>query len=284
MLYDRTYMRKPLFQDGFSLVDKLIILLLASFVFQSLMALAGFDSSFSNKVSLSRDGLGSGFLWTLISYSLLHEGPLHLVFNLLGIYFIGRSVNRDVKPSDFIWLSLLSVMLGGIFWLCVNSGSLRLIGASAIVSGYLSYFCLQRPNAPISFLLFFVLPLKLKPKVILYGVIGLEIYGLIFSELSRTGGIAHSAHLGGVTAGFLFYILQKNNFSLPVFKFSTGSKFNVKKSSPFAPDFQVNMSTDEHIYEEVNRILDKINAKGFGSLTNTEKQLLDKAKSFLQKD
>ena len=284
MLYDRKYMRKPLFQDDLCLADKLIILLLSSFIFQSLISLFGFELSLIKKLSLSRDSFGSGYLWAFISYSTLHEGPLHLVFNLLGIHFIGRAVNRDLKSSDFIWLSAISAMLGGIFWLLLNSGSSSLIGASAVVSAYLTYFCLQRPNEPISFLLFFVLPLSLKPKVILYGVMGLEIYGLLFSELSHSGGIAHSAHLGGITAGFAYFMLLRHKFSLPTVKFRTRASFNFKKNKNHKPDFQVNMSTDEHIHEEVDRILDKINAKGFGSLTTSEKQLLDKAKSFLQKD
>ena len=284
MLYDRKYMRKPLFQDGLCLADKLIILLLSSFIFQSLISLFGFELSLIKKLSLSRDSFGSGYLWAFISYSTLHEGPLHLVFNLLGIHFIGRAVNRDLKSSDFIWLSVISAKLGGIFWLLLNSGSSSLIGASAVVSAYLTYFCLQRPNEPISFLLFFVLPLSLKPKVILYGVMGLEIYGLLFSELSHSGGIAHSAHLGGITAGFAYFMLLRHKFSLTTVKFRTRASFNFKKNKNHKPDFQVNMSTDEHIHEEVDRILDKINAKGFGSLTTSEKQLLDKAKSFLQKD
>ena len=79
-------------------------------------------------------------------------------------------------------------------------------------------------------------------------------------------------------------ILKRNNFSFPTFKFRISSKSKEKDRKHPTPDFQVNLSTDEHIYHEVDRILDKINAKGFGSLTNSEKQLLDKAKSFLQKD
>jgi len=284
MLYDRKYMRKPLFQDGLHLADKLIILLLVSFVIQSLISLLGFEHSFINKISLSRDGLGSGYLWTLVSYSILHEGPLHLVFNLLGIHFIGRAVNRDIKSSDFVWLSAISAILGGVFWLLLNSGASSLIGASAVVSGYLAYFCLQRPNEPINFLLFFVLPLSLKPKIILYGVIGLEIYGLIFSELSHGGGIAHSAHLGGISAGFAFFMLQASNFSFPAVKFRAKAKSNFREKKTYKPDFRVNISTDQDVHEEIDRILDKINAKGFGSLTNSEKQLLDRAKSFLQQD
>ena len=278
-------MKSPLFQERFSLVDKLIILLLVSFVIQSSFSLFGFGFFITTSVSLSLKALSDGFLWTVLSYAGLHEGPLHLIFNLLGIHFIGRSVCRELGRNEFILLSVLSILFGGIFWLCVDSGSGILIGASAMVCGYLSYFCLTKPNQPISFLLFFILPLTLRPKVILYGVIALEVYGFLFNEISKSGGIAHSAHIGGIVAGILFFILLKNGLSIPVVKFRSRkrNRNHSSKTHPATTDFKVNFATDTRIHEELDRILDKINEKGFGSLTDQEKVFLDKAKSNLKK-
>jgi len=286
MLYDRKYMKKPFFQERFSLVDKLIVLLLTSFVFQSFCSLFGFEIFLMTKASLSIEGLSNGYVWTVLSYAALHEGPLHLIFNLLGIHFIGRSLCRDLQNKDFVWLTTLSAILGGFLWLSFNNGRGSLIGSSAIVSGYLSLFCLTRPNQPISFLLFFILPVSLKPKVIFYGVLALEVYGFIFSELGKDGGIAHSAHLGGIVTGLLFFFFLKNGFTLPVVKFRFLSKKRVSftKKRQVTPDFTVNFSDDSHIHNEIDRILDKINEHGFGSITDEEKTILDKAKSYLQKD
>ncbi len=278
-------MKSPLFQERFSLVDKLIILLLVSFVIRSIISLFGFGLFITNNVSLSVKSLSDGFLWTVLSYASLHEGPLHLIFNLLGIHFIGRSVSRELGSNEFILLSVLSTLLGGISWLCVDSGNGILIGASALVCGYLSYFCLSKPNQPISFLLFFILPLTLRPKIILYGVIALEVYGFLFNEISQVGGIAHSAHLGGIVAGILFFMLLKNGISIPVVKFRSRNRRrnHSAKTHPATTDFKVNFATNTKIHEELDRILDKINEKGFGSLTDQEKAFLDKAKSNLQK-
>ena len=86
------------------------------------------------------------------------------------------------------------------------------LGASAFVMSCLTYLCLQKPNDPITFLLFFILPVKLKPKFLLMGILGLEVYGFVFGELQNSSSIAHSAHLGGMMIGLLY--------SHPLFNFS----------------------------------------------------------------
>ena len=48
-------------------------------------------------------------------------------------------------------------------------------------------------------------------------------------------------------------------------------------------DYSVNLDDREMVEQEVDRILDKINDKGFGSLNEDEKRTLDKAKSLLGK-
>ena len=155
------------------------------------------------------------------------------------------------------------------------------------------------------------LPVTLKPKIILYAVLGYELYFLIFEELAATNydqrvtnmkvAIAHSAHLGGIAAGYIFYLLHKRGFQFPTFKLRTRnskmSKSNAQSATPepripnaksqaqnhTPSDFKVNISGSDNMQNEIDRILDKINDKGFGSLTHDEKLLLDKAKSFLNK-
>ena len=79
------------------------------------------------------------------------------LFNLLGIYFIGKALENFLNPRQLGTLFFGSVLSGSIVWLAANwgqSGS-TLIGASAGVLGLLTYFCMTRPNEPVTFLLFF---------------------------------------------------------------------------------------------------------------------------------
>ena len=91
--------------------------------------------------------MGRQFLikpWTFITYSFLHDTrqalPLHLLFNLLGIYFIGKALENFLNPQ--LGTLFLGVFSGSIVWLAANwgqSGS-TLIGASAGVLGLLLTF------------------------------------------------------------------------------------------------------------------------------------------------
>ena len=206
--------------------------------------------------------------------------------NLLGLHFISRSVEERIGPNKFRLFIAVCLISGSLTWLLFNfNTNSHLIGFSAVILGSLCFFCLDRPNQPITFLLFFVLPVTIKPKWLLFGVIGLEIYGLLNAELSGLGGIAHSAHFGGICAGFIYYMFVTKNISMPIkFTFLPASSQNHNKSTKSLnrkTNYKVNFGMSSSIKNETDRILDKINEKGFGSLTTTEKETLEKAKKLL---
>ncbi|MFP6900693.1 MAG: rhomboid family intramembrane serine protease, partial [Opitutales bacterium] len=193
---------------------------------------------------------------------------------------------------------------GGLLWLVVSQSNYEgtvanspyLLGASAAAFGILAYFCAQRPNETITLLLFFVIPCRLKPKWVLWGFLGISVYGLIFSEiygsnpgLGSKDGIAHSAHLGGLLAGILYYRMHVTGglagSSIPTIKVKRPAWMKVgSEKNPVAPaNYTVNFSSRETVQAEVDRILDKINDHGFGALTDEEKKTLDRAKNILNK-
>jgi membrane associated rhomboid family serine protease len=272
-------MRKPLGVSLKSLTDYLIFFIILVFLLQSVIRFFGSDVWVLKFFSLSSGGLSSGLIWTFLTYSFLHEGPFHLLFNIIGIHFISRNVEHSLDSRSYVALYLLSACLGALFWVSFNIGGSFLIGSSAFVMASLTYFCLQRPNQPMTFLLFFILPVTLKPKYLLLGVLGLELYGFLFSELNinNSSGIAHSAHLGGMIAGAIVYTPFFTKLNFPKFTFTKSSiqrkKFTQKNS------YSINVGLNKNLEEEVDKILDKINENGFGSLTDEEKKLLEKAKS-----
>ena len=112
------------------------------------------------------------------------------------------------------------------------------------------------------------------------GVVGLELYGFIFSELQNTSNIAHSAHLGGMIAGFILSTSFGKSIVLPKFSFkSSKTKSSKQKSAVSVTDYSIDSEVTDDLEIQVDKILDKINEKGFGSLTDREKSLLEKAKS-----
>ena len=262
------------------ITDFLILSLIISFIFQSILKLFGVDLSILRSFGFSLESVMSGLVWTFFSYSFLHEGPLHLLFNILGIHFISRNIEYSLTRDSYIMLFLLSVLFGSITWLAFNLDGGFLIGTSAFVMASLTRFCLMRPDNPITFLLFFVLPLSLKPRYLLLGVVGLELYGFIFSELQNTSNIAHSAHLGGMIAGFILSTSFGKSIVLPKFSFKPSkTKSSNQKSAVSVTDYSIDSEVTDDLEIQVDKILDKINEKGFGSLTDREKSLLEKAKS-----
>src|ERR1700743_573611 len=96
MLDDRPYMR-PDYRPGGSfrfhmpLSIAMIIVLIAAFALQEINAVY-FKFDVLNYLALSNTGLKHGYVWQLLTYQFLHGGPLHLLFNALGLWFFGRPV------------------------------------------------------------------------------------------------------------------------------------------------------------------------------------------------
>jgi hypothetical protein len=157
---------------------------------------------------------------------------------------------------------------------------------SALIVLYACFF----PNEEITLLLFFVLPVNVKPKYVAYFLLALDLCGFLFYEMLGAAsplGAYHSAHLGGMAAGWIYFrYIHDADFSidrgradieLPKWIKQRGA---AKTPSP-APAFSVNIGDKGHLRAEVDRILDKINSDGFGSLSATEKKVLDDAKGLI---
>lgn len=265
-----------------SLTDLIILILIFCFVLQSILKLLGGESALFSLVGLSGLNLTNGYIWTLFTYALLHEGIIHLLWNLLLIHFVSRKVEQYTFKSEFIILVAASVTSGSMFWILFNYNVGTLIGASAFAMGSLTHFCLKRPNEPMTFLLFFILPVTIKPKYLLLIFVSLEFYFFIFNELAGNSQIAHSAHLGGAFAGLLLSSKNFASINIPKFsfKFSKSPK-RANKEKKATYNYTLN-KTSTNYESEIDKILDKINEKGFGSLNQEEKELLEKAKNLFK--
>jgi membrane associated rhomboid family serine protease len=294
MLSDRAYMRDDYHQPKTSVLVWLIVAIVAGFLLQTIfLRWFGVGREFTNLFALTIGGLQSGKVWTLLTYSFLHSPAnlMHIVGNLLGLYFLGRELLPIMGERRFLGFYATAVLTGGLLWTATNwnSGGVAL-GASAGVSGLLIIFACLYPNRQITFLLFFVLPVTLKPKYVAWVLLGLDLCGFVFYEVMGAAspfGFAHSAHLGGMFAGWIYFRYvhegqwrlkrRSANFELP--------KWARRKTQTAAesPRYQVNISSRSDLKAEVDRILDKINSQGFGSLTDEEKRVLDSAKDMLSR-
>jgi len=152
------------------------------------------------------------YLWQLFSYMFLHStsGFAHIIFNMYALFIFGMPVERLWGSKKFLIYYLTCGIGAGlaIFIIALVSGGLGYyiptIGASGAVFGLLLAFGILFPDVEI--LLFFIIPVKARTLVILYGALEL------FLELS--GGfdnISHIGHLGGLATGILYFIITRKH-------------------------------------------------------------------------
>ncbi|MCW5549977.1 MAG: rhomboid family intramembrane serine protease [Opitutaceae bacterium] len=297
MLSDRPYMRDDhggYRAPGTSMLTWIIVAIIAGFILQNIF-LRWFNagSLFHYNLALTAEGFQAGKVWTLLTYSLLHSTSnlLHIIGNLLAIYFLGRELIGLLGERRFLGFCLTAVAVGGLAWTAVHwNGGGILLGASAATCGLLAVFACFFPNRQITFLLFFILPVTVKPKYLAWAVLGLDACGFVFYEIMGAVspfGIAHSAHLGGMLTGWIYHrYIHDSHWSLPWQRTEmTLPRWarKAKVSTNPAPRYTVNLENAADLRAEVDRILDKINSEGFGALTAEEKRVLDGARDQLSR-
>ena len=144
-----------------------------------------------------------GFVWQIFTYMFLHGGSMHLLLNMYAVFIFGISIEDVWGPKKFLFYYLFCGTGAGISIFLINiiqgSGSyIPTVGASGAVFGLLLAFGILFPEAEI--LLFFIVPLKAKYLVFIFG--GLE----LFLELTGSmGNISHIGHLGGLLFGVIYF-------------------------------------------------------------------------------
>lgn len=162
------------------------------FVLQNLIK--GFDSWFSLSPTLV---LPWNFqLWRVVTYMFLHGGTLHLLFNMLGLFMFGCSIEREWGTRLFYRYYFLCG-LGAALFAFIPYGpfySIPIIGASGAIYGILLAYGMLFPRSQIWIMMAF--PVEARHLVLALGVIA------FVSSLTGGGGVAHIVHLGGLLTGF----------------------------------------------------------------------------------
>jgi len=220
--------------------------------------------------------------WTPITYMFMHVGFLHLLFNILGLYWFGKLFLYHLEGDKLLSVYLLGGLAGAalyvaaynIFPIFENSNSI-LLGASGSVFAILVAIAFYDPNREL------LLPLfgsfKLKYVAAFYVLLSII-------NISSTNAGGNIAHLGGAVWGW-FYISQLRNgkdLGAGLVKlldnlakwFKPKSHLTITHKAP-RDDYEYNRQKNAK-QDEINRILDKIAKSGYDSLTKAEKELLFK--------
>lgn len=289
-LYDRHYWRTAPHPGGRSMTLVLLVVNVAAYCLQNI-ATRWLDFPVHVWFALSLEGLRHYCFWQLLTFQFLHGGLLHLLLNGLVIYFFGREVEAALDRGRFLLLYFGSGVVGGVVQILAavlapaQFGGF-VVGASAGAFGLVAAFARLFPERQITLLLFFVFPLTLRAKYLLWGSAILAGLGVLFPG----DHIAHAAHLGGMLTG-VFFVHHIAHRSWPRFRprvlrpappemASVSSRRAWGRPSTGSLD---ELPPDEFISREVDPILDKISAHGIHSLTPRERQILEAARQKMVK-
>ena len=165
-----------------------------------------YDSSLFPALALSRDGLVGGAWWQLISHAFLHGNLLHLLVNMVALWFTGPALEEVLGSGRYLVLYFGGIVLGGLLQTLSSPSSIDLVGASGAVCALLVGFATIFPRLEITALIFFVIPVRMKAATLGWLVI---LGSVIFWLLGIEKEIGHMAHLGGGIAGFLICTYYK---------------------------------------------------------------------------
>ncbi|HOS85009.1 MAG TPA: rhomboid family intramembrane serine protease [Bacteroidales bacterium] len=219
--------------------------------------------------------------WTLITYMFTHVDLLHILFNMLWLYWMGRIFIDMLNGKRFVAIYILGGLTGALFTIAAYyiiphlseqvPAEIPMIGASASVLAIMAATATYFPNYIIH--LIFIGPVRIK-----YIVLGLIILDIILIPGINSGG--HIAHLGGALFGYLWASNIKKGTDISKWfmnildSISTWTKPRKNIKVTYTNSTQTAKPTNSVTQQEIDIILDKIAKNGYESLSTKEKEIL----------
>jgi membrane associated rhomboid family serine protease len=212
----------------------------------------------------------NAYAWQFFTAMFLHDGPWHLLGNLLVLYLLGRDVESIIGQRHFLFLYLAGSIAGELGHLFLMPSTTVLLGASGGVAAVMMAYATVLPELELTATTLFFVPLRLKAKHLAYGAI---VIGSVLLVIDRTGTVTHSAYLGGCAAGWLYAHLL--GFGRPSFVQRALHQRKIKAERYHQ------MDPAQFIAEEVDPLLEKISRSGFQSLSRRERRTLARGREKL---
>ena len=224
--------------------------------------------------------------WSIISYAFLHYGFMHILFNMLWLYFVGRIFLNLFSPKMALNIYFLGAIVGGLFFLLGYNvfpsffvNKTYLVGASAAVRALFIFLCAYMPNKEVRFFTFNLKLWYLGVAFVVFDIVGL--FG------ANSGG--NLAHLGGAFLGYVYakQLVKGNDIGKGFERlmdtvsgwFTFKKKSNLKtvhKSKTKVGGYKKAEFNEFNEQKKIDVILDKISKSGYDSLTAEEKEFLFK--------
>ena len=223
--------------------------------------------------------------WSIISYMFLHQSFIHLLFNMLWLYFGGQIFLSFFDNKKLISTYVLGGISGAVLFIlsfnlfpvfATALPNAMALGASASVLAIIMAIATKSPNYSIRLLLIGNIKLK-----------HIAIVSIVLDIMSIPQGNAggHIAHLGGAFFGYLYVkqLNSGNDIANSFNKIMDNLNSYLKKDPKLKKAYSRKKSDQDYRKEKVqnqakiDNILDKIAKSGYEGLTKEEKDILFKA-------
>lgn len=225
--------------------------------------------------------------WGLFTHMFVHFSVLHILFNMIFLYFAGRMFEQFFDQKRLLYTYLLGGLFGGVLEVLAHillaktalSGSI-VVGASGSIMAIFMAIAFYRPNITVH--LFGIVPVRM---IIIAGIFIL----MDILKVNSGDGTAHFAHLGGAILGMIsvqglqssgnLITLTQRFGSFVSNLFSRKKTVRMKAQRTTKPGARPKSDEDYALeskqrQDQINRILDKISKSGYESLSKAEKDFL----------
>ncbi len=205
--------------------------------------------------------------WTLLTYMAVHFDVLHMLFNVLWLYWFGRIMLAVFSDRHLLLAFIGGGVAGGIVFLAsaaIGYGSGWLCGCSAAVIAVMCVAAIRLPDHPVN--------------LFLIGEVKLKWVAIVCCVLTFIGGGGNqAAHIGGAIWGVALGLMLRNGID-PI------SRLSSPQTPKRKADRMVKALRDRQAdIERLDQLLDKIRLSGYGSLSARERKELNEISSRIKK-
>lgn len=210
--------------------------------------------------------------WTLITYMAVHFDVLHMLFNVLWLYWFGRIMLITLSDRHLAFALVGGGIFGGLLFLAssaIGYGSGWLCGCSAAVIAVMCATAIRLPDHPVN--------------LFLIGEVKLKWVAAVCCLLTFLGGGGNqAAHIGGLLWGVAFGLLLQHGLD-PTRWFSGRSSAGEGPKRKAGRMVRVLRDRQDDIHR-LDELLDKIRLSGYGSLSARERKELNEISSRIKKN
>jgi membrane associated rhomboid family serine protease len=223
--------------------------------------------------------LWGGQVWRLLTYAFCHDryGVWHILFNMVLLYWFGGTLETMYGHREFLLFYCTGAVVSALAFLGLDlyTGSTApCIGASGAVMSVMMLYTMHFPRQVI-YICWFI-PVEMRWVMVFYAIFDLHPILLTLSGDPLFTGVAHAAHLGGLTFGFLYARYQwrlealTDRLTWPRWPAQRRSRLRIAPDTARDPDFEPSP-------DRVDQVLAKIYESGQNSLTEEERAILQQA-------